>query len=49
LFPYEIIVLLGWRDLKQARLFSQSISWQVALKTMGVVGLLEVCFWEDVG
>lgn len=46
--PQEIIVLLGWRDLHQARTFSQSVSLQMALKTMGVVGVPEVCFWEGV-
>ena len=47
--PHEIIVVLGWRDLHQARTFSQSVSLQVAMKQMGVVGLPEVCFLEDVG
>ena len=47
--PQEIIVLLGWRDLRQARMFRQSVSWQMAMKKMGVVGLPEVCFLEEVG
>jgi hypothetical protein len=47
--PQEIIVLLGWRDLAQARIFSQSVSWQMALQEMGVVGLPEVCLLERVG
>jgi hypothetical protein len=46
--PNEIIVLLGWRDLATARTFSHSVSWQMALKTMGVVGVPEVGFWETV-
>ena len=47
--PCEIIVLLGWRDLAQARTFSQSVSWQMALQGMGVVGVPEVRFLEKVG
>ena len=47
--PHEIIVFLGWRDLNQARTFSHSVSLQAAMKKMGVVGLPEVCFLEDVG
>jgi hypothetical protein len=46
--PNEIIVVLGWRDVKQARTFTQSVSWQAALQQMGVVGLPEVCFLETV-
>jgi len=46
--PQEIVVLLGWRDLRQARLFSQSVSWQMALREMGVVGVPEVLFLEGV-
>jgi hypothetical protein len=45
--PQEIIVLLGWRNLRQARLFAQSVSWQIALQQMGVVGLPEVLFLEE--
>ena len=44
--PYEIIVILGWRDLKQAWLFAQSVSLQMALKTMGLDGAPEVRFLE---
>ena len=44
--PHEIIVLLGWRDLKQARLFTESVSLQLALQEMGVVGVPEVRFLE---
>ena len=47
--PHEIVVVLGWRDLHQARTFSQSLSLQMAMKKMGVVGVPEVCFVEDVG
>ena len=44
--PLEIIVVLGWRDLAQARTFIQSVSWQVAMQQMGVVGVPEVRFLE---
>jgi hypothetical protein len=47
--PNEIIVVLGWTDLTQARLFAKSVSWQVALEQMGVIGVPEVCFLEGVG
>jgi hypothetical protein len=46
--PSEIVVILGWRNLAQARLFIQSLSWQQALKHMGTVGLPEVRFLERV-
>lgn len=42
----EVILVLGWRNLAQARLFTQSISWQQALQHMGTVGLPEVRFLE---
>lgn len=44
--PCEIIVVLGWRDLAQARLFIESVSWQRERKGMGVVGVPEVRFLE---
>ena len=44
----EIIILLGWRDHRQARLFAQSVSWQMALQEMGVIGVPEVLFLEEV-
>lgn len=47
--PHDITVVLGWRDLKQARMFTQSVSWQAAMQTMGVIGVPEVCFLEGVG
>ena len=47
--PNDIILLLGWCDLRQARLFSHSISWQRAVKKMGVIGEPEVLFLEGVG
>jgi hypothetical protein len=47
--PLEIIVVLGWHDLATARTFSQSVSLQAAMKKMGVIGVPEVCFLEDVG
>lgn len=46
--PQEVIVLLGWCDLAQAQLFTKSVSWQVALEQMGVVGVPEVRFLEMV-
>lgn len=44
--PFEIIMVLGWNDLAQAKLFTESVSWQVALKKMGVVGVPDVMFLE---
>ncbi|MDX1523471.1 MAG: hypothetical protein R3264_17730 [Anaerolineae bacterium] len=44
--PHEIIIILGWRDLAQARTFTRSVSWQMALQKMGVVGEPEVRFLE---
>jgi hypothetical protein len=44
--PQEIIVILGWRDLRQARTFSESVSLEMAMRKMGVVGLPEVRFLE---
>lgn len=45
--PDEILVILGWRDLHHARAFMRSVSWQMAQKEMGVVGVPEVWFWES--
>ena len=45
---HQIVVFLGWRDLREARMFTQSVSWQMALQEMGVVGLPEVRFLEEV-
>ena len=47
--PQEVIVVLGWHALAQAQLFTQSVSWQMALQEMGVVGVPEVRFLEGVG
>jgi hypothetical protein len=44
--PQEVIVVLGWRNLTQARLFTKSVSWQMAMEQMGVAGVPEVCFLE---
>ena len=44
--PHEIIVVLGWCDLMQARTFMQSVSWQMAMQQMGVVSSSEVRFLE---
>ena len=46
--PQEIIVLLGWHDLASVRSFADSVSLQMAMKQMGVVGLPEVCVLESV-
>lgn len=43
---YEIVVVLGWYDLAQAKLFTKSVSWQLAMEKMGVVGVPEVRFLE---
>lgn len=45
--PQEIIVVLGWYNLAQARLFTKSVSWQMAMERMGLAGMPEVCFLED--
>lgn len=44
--PTEVIVLVGWRDLVQARLFIQSVSWQMMKHQMEDTGSLEVWFLE---
>ncbi len=44
----EITVLLGWRNLQQAKAFTQSVSLQEALQQAGVVGVPEVRFCEKV-
>ena len=46
--PHEIIVVLGWCDLTQARLFTKSVSWQINLQKMGVASSPEVRFLEGV-
>ena len=46
--PNEVIVVLGWHDLAQARLYVKSVSWQAALEQMGVVGVPEVRYLEAV-
>lgn len=46
--PNEVIVILGWHDLAQARLYAKSVSWQAALEQMGVVGVPEVRFMEAI-
>jgi hypothetical protein len=46
--PNDVIVLLSWRNLAQARTFMQSVSLQAALQQMGVVGMPEGRFWEAV-
>ena len=44
----EIVVLLGWCDPYNARLYIKSVSWQIAVRQMGVVGLPEVGVLERV-
>lgn len=44
--PFEIIVILGWRDLAQARLFTKSVKLRRAMQQMGVVGSPQVSFLE---
>lgn len=40
----QVVLLLGWRNLSQARSYVHSVSWQMALQEMGVVGRPEVLF-----
>jgi heme-degrading monooxygenase HmoA len=46
--PSEIVVVVGWRSLAQARLFTQSVSWQQALQHIGTIALPEVRLLEAV-
>lgn len=46
--PQEIIILLGWRDLCQARGYIDSVSWQMSLHTTGMIALSEVQLLERV-
>ena len=46
--PHEIIIVLGWSDLVQARMFVQSVSWQDVIIKAGIVDPPEVCFLEGV-
>lgn len=46
--PQEIIVVLGWRDLATVRAFANSVSLQMALQEMEVVGKVEVRVLEEV-
>lgn len=47
--PYEIVLLLGWCSLEQAKTFVHSFSWQMVQREMGVIGETEVRFLEGVG
>jgi len=47
--PHDITVILGWHDVARARTFIQSVSLQMALQKMGVIGAPEVQFLEGVG
>jgi quinol monooxygenase YgiN len=47
--PNDITVILGWRDLEQARAFSRSVSLQAAMQKAGVTGPPEIRFLEAVG
>jgi hypothetical protein len=44
--PNDITVVLGWRDLKEARAFSQSVSLQAAMQKVGIIGSPEIRFLE---
>ena len=45
----RLSVLTDWHDLGQAKSFIQSVSWQMAMKKMGVVCMAELRFWEKEG
>lgn len=47
--PHDIIVILGWHDVARARTFIESVSLQMALQKMGVIGAPEVQFLETTG
>lgn len=47
--PNEITIILGWSDLKKARIFTESASLQGAMKKSGVIGPSEVRFLEAAG
>ena len=44
----EMIILLGWQDLKTAQLFVQSISLQMFIQNAGVLSLSEIHVLEFV-
>jgi heme-degrading monooxygenase HmoA len=44
--PNEIVVIVGWRDLAQARAFAQSASLKEAMQKSGVAGPPEVRFLQ---
>jgi hypothetical protein len=44
--PNEVVILLGWSDLKKARAFIQSVSLKEAMQLAGVQGSPEVRFLE---
>lgn len=46
--PYEIVVVMGWRDVVKAQTFIQSVSWQMVLQEMRVIGVPEVLLLERV-
>lgn len=45
--PMEIIVVMRWRDRRGARLFRQSVSLQMSLKTMALVGAPHISLLKD--
>lgn len=47
--PQEIIIIVGWKSLQQAKSYLHSISWQMALQEMGEVVAAEVRFLERIG
>lgn len=46
--PNDVAVILGWHTLHQAISYSMSVSWQMAFRQMGLVGVPEVRFLERV-
>lgn len=45
--PNQITALLGWNDLEQARVFTQSASLKEAMQNAGVIGRPEVRFLQS--
>ena len=45
--PREVLILLGWDDLRRARLFVDSDELRVAMRRAGVTDQPDVWFMED--
>ena len=45
--PREVLVLLGWDDLRRARLFVDSDELRVAMRRAGVTDQPDIWFLED--